>query len=41
VVIISYSNTYDAAASTTGSPTITNVGGNRIYTFTGNGTITF
>jgi hypothetical protein len=36
-VIISYSSAYPAA-TTTGSPTITSVGGNRIYTFTGSGT---
>jgi hypothetical protein len=40
-VIISYPNTYPAAASTTGSPTITNTGGNRIYKWTGSGSITF
>jgi hypothetical protein len=40
VVIISYSTAY-RAATTTGSPTYTTSGGNRIYTFTGNGTITF
>jgi hypothetical protein len=27
--------------STTGSPTLTNVGGYKIYTFTGSGSITF
>ena len=41
IVIISYPNTYPAAASTTGSPTISNTGGNRIYKFTGSGSITF
>jgi len=30
-----------AAASTTGSPTVTTSGGRTIYTFTANGTITF
>jgi hypothetical protein len=40
VVIISYPNNY-RQATTTGSPTLTDVGGNYIYTFTGNGTITF
>jgi hypothetical protein len=30
-----------AAASTTGSPTVTTSGGNTIYTFTGSGSITF
>jgi hypothetical protein len=39
-VIISYADTY-AAATTTGSPTITVTGGYRIYKFTGNGSITF
>jgi hypothetical protein len=40
VVIISYPNNY-RPATTTGSPTLTNVGGNFIYTFTGSGTIIF
>jgi hypothetical protein len=40
-VVISYANTYDAATSTTGSPTITNTGGNRIYSWAGSGSITF
>ena len=40
-VIIRYSNTYDAAASTTGSPTVTNTGGYRIYQWTSSGSITF
>jgi hypothetical protein len=30
-----------AAASTTGSPTVTTSGGNTIYTFTSSGSITF
>jgi hypothetical protein len=30
-----------AAASTTGSPTVTTSGGNTIYTFTASGSITF
>jgi hypothetical protein len=34
-------STYDAATSTTGSPTVVVSGGYRYYTFTGNGTITF
>jgi hypothetical protein len=41
IVIISYPNTYADALATTGSPTFTNVGGNKIYTFTGSGSITF
>jgi hypothetical protein len=36
-----YSNVYKAAASSTGSPTITNTGGFRIYQWTGSGSITF
>lgn len=40
VVLIRYPDTY-AAASTTGSPTITVTGGYRIYKFTGSGSITF
>jgi hypothetical protein len=30
-----------AAASTTGSPTVTSVNGRMVYTFTSSGTITF
>jgi hypothetical protein len=41
IVIIRYVNTYDAATGTTGSPTITNTGGYRYYTFNDTGTITF
>jgi hypothetical protein len=41
IVIIAYPATYAAAAATTGSPTVTVSGGNRIYTFTGNGSITW
>jgi mucin-19 len=41
IVIISYPDTFSDAASTTGSPTFTNTGGNKIYKFTGSGSITF
>jgi hypothetical protein len=41
VVTISYPNTFSPAASTTGSPTFADVGGNLVYTFTGSGSITF
>jgi hypothetical protein len=40
-VILSYNNSYANAASTTGSPGFANTGGNKIYTFTGTGSITF
>jgi hypothetical protein len=40
-VIIRYSTSFIAAASTTGSPTVTVAGGFRVYTFTGSGSITF
>jgi len=40
VVIVSYPNTYDNASATTGSPTLTNTGGYKIYTFTSSGSIT-
>ena len=40
IVILRYSTMYPPA-TTTGSPTITTVGGYRIYTFTGSGSISF
>jgi hypothetical protein len=41
VVILSYPDAFLPATSTTGSPTITNPTGLRVYTFTGSGSITF
>lgn len=41
VVIIRYPDTYTAAISTTGNPTITVSGGYRVYKFTSSGTIVF
>jgi hypothetical protein len=40
-VIIRYEDTKPAAASTTGSPTITTAGGYRVYRWTSSGSITF
>jgi len=41
VAMIRYSDTFAAAATTTGSPTYTVSGGFRLYKWTGNGSITF
>lgn len=41
IVVVRYADTYDAAASTTGSPTVTVAGGYRVYKFTASGSITF
>jgi hypothetical protein len=41
IVILRYPDTFRAATSTTGSPTITVAGGFRVYQFTANGSITF
>ena len=41
IVIIRYADTYVAATSTTGSPTITTAGGYRVYQWTSSGLITF
>jgi hypothetical protein len=40
-VILRYPDTFQLAASTTGSPTVATTGGYRIYTFTASGSITF
>jgi hypothetical protein len=41
IVIIRYPNTYADPASTTGTPTVTNTGGYKIYKWTSSGSITF
>jgi hypothetical protein len=41
VVVLRYPDGFPLAESTTGSPTITNPTGYRVYTFTGSGSITF
>jgi hypothetical protein len=41
IVIIRYADSFDAASSTTGSPTITVTGGYRVYQWTSSGSITF
>ena len=40
-MIIRYADSFAAASSTTGSPTITVAGGYRVYKWTASGTITF
>jgi hypothetical protein len=41
IVIIRYLDTFPNAASTTGSPTLTQTGGYKIYTFNASGSITW
>ena len=41
IVIIRYADSFNAATSTTGSPTVTVAGGYRVYQWTSSGSITF
>jgi len=41
IVVLSYPSYYPAAASTTGSPSLSTINGNNIYKFTSTGSITF
>jgi hypothetical protein len=41
VVIVRYADTYAAATTTTGSPTVTVGSGYRVYKWTSSGSITF
>jgi len=41
VIVIRYADTFADAASTTGSPTYTNTGGYKTYTFNDTGSITW
>jgi hypothetical protein len=41
IVVIQYANTFADATATTGSPTFSNTGGFKRYTWTGSGSITF
>jgi hypothetical protein len=41
IIIVRYADTFAAATSTTGSPTVTVAGGYRVYRFTSSGSITF
>jgi hypothetical protein len=40
-VIIRYADTFSAATATTGSPTVINTSGYRVYKWTTSGSITF